>query len=170
MRISSIPTPKKRVVKSQGVTLVEILIGLVIVVVASVGTLTYFAYGLGNVGKQGNRRAALERARERLEQLLASNVDQLPPQDGVRYCCAAATCIKASWTACPTDPVSVADTVLVEDQGALRRETSAQFVDDPSAGTTTRDIYRFSTTVWFTKNSGANDDFNRVYLRTLRTS
>ena len=54
-----------------GVSLVEILIGILIVVIASIGTLSYFSSVLGNVGRQSNRRAAIERARERLEQLMA---------------------------------------------------------------------------------------------------
>ena len=153
----------------RGVTLVEVLIAFVIIVVASIGTLTYFAMGMGNVGKTGNRRAALERSRERLEQFMASAIADLPPRDGSCYACAAGTCTAASWVAygCVATPPS--DVIPVEDQGDLRRETFAQFVDDPSAGTTDDlDVYEFGVKVWFT-NTATDDDFHRVHLQTLRT-
>ena len=35
----------------RGVSLVEILLGLLIVTIACVGTLSYFAYGMGGIGK-----------------------------------------------------------------------------------------------------------------------
>ena len=66
----------------RGASLIEVLVAIIIIVIASVGTLAYFAYGLGNVGKTGNRRAALERSRERLEQLMASTIANLPSRDG----------------------------------------------------------------------------------------
>ena len=151
-----------------GVTLVEVLISFVIIVIASVATLQYFGTTRGYIGKTGNRRAALERARERLEQFMASDIDQLPPRDGGCYACAGATCTLASWTAyaCGTPPPS--DVIPVEDQGNLRRETVAQFIDDPSAGTGALDVYELGVKVWLT-NTNTDDPFNRVSLRTLRT-
>ena len=146
----------------KGVTLIEVLIAMIIIVIASIGTLRYFSYGMGNVGKTGNRRAALERARERLEQLSALDSAELPPQDGRCYYCVFPTCTAISWIAYTCGATPTPDVVDVEDQIALRRETIAQFVDDPAA-----DIYEFSTKVWFI-NSTLDDDFNRVYLKTLR--
>ena len=65
-----------------GGSLIEVLLGILIVVLASIGTLSYFAYAFGSVNKQGNHRAALERARERLEELLEVDVAQIqPPAD-----------------------------------------------------------------------------------------
>ena len=63
----------------RGVTLIEVLLSIVIVAIASIATLTYFAYAKGGVGKTGNRRAALERARQRLEQMLAANISGITP-------------------------------------------------------------------------------------------
>ena len=162
---------RQRLRSSAGVSIIEVLIGILIVVIASIGTLTYFGYGMGNIRKQGNRRAALERARERLEQLMADNISQLPAQDGNCYYCAVATCITTSWIAyaCGTTPPAAETNILVENQANMRRETTAQFIDDQYAGTDTLDVYEFSTKVWFTKNTGADDDLNRVYIRTLRT-
>jgi len=52
---------------------------------------------------------------------------------------------------------------------AMRRETIAQFVDDPSAGTPgTLDTCVLGTKVWFI-NGNADDDFHRVHMQTLRT-
>lgn len=158
----------------RGVSLIEVLIGMVIVVIASIATLTYFSYGLGGIGKTGNRRAALERARERLEQLMASSIAQLPPKDGGCYACTTdpndptAVCTEVSWTAYGCGTAPPADIVPVEDQGTLRRETVAKFIDDPSAGTGGLDVYEFGVKVWFTDTT-SDDDFSRVHVRTLRT-
>ena len=93
-------TPRRNVLRrSQGATLIEVLISMLIIVIASIATLQYFGPTKGYIGKSGNRRAALERARERLEQLMAAPQVTLPPQNGVRYCCAAATCTAISWVA-----------------------------------------------------------------------
>lgn len=154
--------------KLRGVTLVEVLTAFVIVTVASVATLQYFGLPRGEIGKTGNRRAALERARERLEQLMASPIAQLPPRDGNCYACADATCTAGSWAAYACGAAPPADAINVEDQGALRRETFAQYVDDPSAGTAGLDLYEFGVKVWLT-NTATDDDFYRVHLRTLRT-
>ncbi|OGX45392.1 MAG: hypothetical protein A3I71_04585 [Omnitrophica WOR_2 bacterium RIFCSPLOWO2_02_FULL_63_16] len=153
----------------RGASLIEVLVAIIIIVIASVGTLAYFAYGLGNVGKTGNRRAALERSRERLEQLMASTIANLPSRDGNCYACAEATCTAASWATYPCGAAPPSDTIPVEDQGNLRRETFAQFVEDPAAGTTDDlDVYEFGVKVWFT-NTATDDDFHRVHLQTLRT-
>lgn len=151
----------------RGVSLVEILIGILIVVVASIGTLTYFAYGLGGIGKTGNRRAALERARQRLEQVLAANLSQLPALDGQSYWCSAGDPC-ATWVA---SAAPIAQTVAVADLSPQRMETTVQMIDDPAAGTgtATLDTLEFGVKVWFIPGSTADDDFHRVHLRTLRT-
>ena len=152
---------------------------MVIIVIASIATLSYFGSTRGYIEKTGNRRAALERARQRLDQLMASKISDLPQPDGKRYCCntaPTASCVAGSWTVCLTDPVAVSDTVPVGNfTGGLRRETTAQFIDDPSAGTNDPvtgapilDVYEFTVKVWFTSAS-TDDDFNRVYMQTLRT-
>ena len=156
---------------SKGVSLVEVLIGMLIVVLASIGTLTYFSSALGNVNKQGNRRAALERARQRLEQLMETPANQLPPQDGQTYWCQVGNPC-TSWVQSST-PISQTGGIQVDDLGGLRMETSAQFVNDtsndPSGGPPTLDTYELGVKVWFIPNSPADDDFHRVYLKTLRT-
>ena len=155
--------------RRSGVSLIEILLGLLIVTIASIATLSYFASGFGNINKQGNRRAALEQTRARLEQLMASTISDLPPQGGSCYYCAAATCTAASWIAYACGTVPTPDTVpQVGRLTNLRRETTAQFINDPSANTTTLDVYTFGVKVWFTPGA-ADNNFNRVYIRTLRT-
>ena len=151
----------------RGGSLIEVLLGLIIVAIASIATLSYFASGFGNIGKQGRRRAALERARERLEQVLVANITQLQPPDGQPYwlTCGGSPC---TWTRSPT---RVTQTVSVNDLPSQPIETTIQGVHDPSAGTSasTLDTLAVGVKVWFTPNSAADDNFNRVYIRTLRT-
>lgn len=150
----------------RGVSLVEVLVALLIVVTAAIATLSYFAYGMGGIGEAGNRRAALERARERMEQVLEADQTQLEPPDGdVRW----VTFDGAAW-ALSTAPVT--ETVPVDDLPAQTMETTVQWVDDPSAQTPAnpRDALVLGVKVWFTPDAASDDDFNRVYVRTLRSS
>lgn len=157
----------------RGVSLIEILIGILIVAIASIGTLTFFAYGRGNIGKTGNRRAALERARQRLEQVLAANISDIQPpidpnlpqnaQPQFWLSCTGSPCTWARWPSAPSE------TVDVDDQPDLPIETTVKWQDDPSAGTSTPDTLEFGVKVWFVAGSTAEDDFHRVHLRTLRT-
>lgn len=150
---------------SRGVTLIEVLVGLVIIVVASVSALAFFSYGLGSLGREGNERAALERARERIEELIATDAAGLIPADGT-----------ARWLTCTGQPCSwtlaaaqTAETVNVNDSGALQILTSARWVDDPSLGTANLDLVEFDVRVWFTGNTAEDNDMHRVRMRTLRT-
>ena len=154
----------------RGVTLVEVLIGTFIVIIACIGSLTYFAYVVGSVGKTGYRRAALERARERLEELMASsNISQLQPPNGQPYwlTCSGSPC---TWTR-SAPGVRATQLVSVDDLPSQTIETTVQWVDDPypPAGTATLDTVALGVKVWFTRNTATDDDFNRVYVRTLRT-
>ena len=161
----------------RGATLIEILLGLVIVAIASVATLQYFAYAKGNIGVQGNRRAALERARERLEQLLAANFNGIEPtlqpppavQNPVTWLtCTGSPC---AWT---KSLVRTTQTVAVDNFPSQPIETTVQWIDDPnsptaSPGSFTPDKLEFGIKVWFTKNTAADDDLNRVFIKTLRS-
>ena len=157
--------------KKNGVTLIECLIALVIIVIASLAALSFFSYGKGGIGKQGNRRAAYEVARMRLEQLMAANVSSVKPPDGnirwVRYNCAVLPCTWVLTTIPPNPP----ETVSVEDLPNQQMVTQVQWIDDPTAGTgtATPDVLEFTVKVWFTHNFGANDNFNRVEMKSLRT-
>ena len=158
---------------SRGVTLVEILFGIVIVLVVSIATLSYFAYAKGNVGIQGNRRAALERARERLEELMAAPVNQIKPivngalpqnnQPQYWVSCAGGVCTGPTANYVPeVIPVNY----LLQ---AQRIESTIRWKDDPSVNTTIPDVLELSVKVWFTGNTAADDNYNRVHVRTLRT-
>lgn len=163
----------------QGVSLVEVLIGLIIVVVASVAALTYFAYGLGNINKQGNRRAALERTRQTLEQLLAANVDQIkPPTDGAMYeiLCVAGTnpCAWSMSVAPVTEQTVVGQDTIVDDLPS-RIAATVRWVDDPGTSdldpaNPTLDLLELTARVWFTPDVDPTnaDEFNRVIVKTLR--
>ena len=145
----------------RGVSLVEVLLGILIVVIASIGTLTYFTYGVGNVGKSGNRRAALERARERLEQLMAVDPDLISPADEAEH---PVTC-NGGACAFGADPGPITINGI-----ELTTASTVKWEDDPSAQTATlHDVLALSVEVWFTPNVTVHDDLNRVYIRTLRT-
>ena len=157
--------------RNRGVTLIEILIGILIMVVASIGTLNYFAYARGGVGKQGNRRAALEQARQRLEELMAVPISQVQPAVNKAL---AQNNQPLYWIACGGGACSaptaayVPETVSVDNLPAQRIESTVQWRDDAAAGTTTPDALELTVKVWFTQNINADDDFNRVHVRTLR--
>ena len=160
--------------RRKGVSLIEVLIGLLIVTIASIATLNYFASGFGSINKQSRRRAALERARERLEQLMATDINQSAFQPPISQCNYPNSC----WLTCSGNPCNwtrssnqTTQTVSVNDLLTQRIETTIQWVDDPypPAGTSTRDTLAFGVEVWFTPNNAVHDNFNRVYVRTLRT-
>ena len=157
--------------QKDGVSLIEILIGMVIVVVACIGALSYFAYGLGNVGKQGNRRAALERARERLEQLMAADVTQIEPSDDnphwLQLTCGPNPGDPCTWALFDEAP-DPAEKVTVDNLTGQDIVTTVQWIDDgASAGT--QNTLDLAVKVWFTKQFSNDDNVNRVLLRTLRT-
>ena len=149
----------------RGVSLIEVLIAMLVITVASIATLTYFSYAMGGIGRQGNRRAALERACERLEQLMVANITTVQPADGALYwlSCAGSPC---TWT---QSAAPVTERVAVDTLPNQPMQTTVRWVDDPSAGTVGLDTLEFSVRVWFTGNAGNDDEFNRVHLRTLRT-
>ena len=152
----------------RGVSFIEVLIAIVIIALVSVGTLMHFAYALGGVNRTGNRRAALERARQRLEQLMAADFAKIAPTDGAPYwlkCTGAGK--PCSWAFSTT---ATPELVAVDDLLKQPMETTVQWRDDPAAGTATpKDMLEIGVKVWFTTNA-TDDDFNRVHLRTLRAS
>ena len=153
--------------RRNGVSLIEILIGLLIVVVASIATLTFFSYALGGVGKTGNRRAALERARQRLERLMEVSVSTIEPVDGQLYF---VSCNNAG--ACgPPVLANPNETVSVDDLPVQNLVSTIQCLHDAASGTPTGtcDVLELSAKVWFMPGSTVDDDFNRVHIRTLRT-
>ena len=157
----------------RGVGLIEVLIGIVLVTVASLATLTYYSYGMGGVGKQENRRAALEVARQRLEQLMEANITCVAgsdSNDGVKYWLTLNGAIPpCTWGRTKDAGIAVQENVAVGNLPNQPMETSVQWRDDePFAGTTTLDTVELSVKVWFTTNT-TDDNSNRVYLRTLRT-
>jgi type II secretory pathway pseudopilin PulG len=146
---------------------VEVLVGILIVVIAAIGTLSYFSYGLGGIGKEGLRRAAMERARQRLDQLMEANLTAIAGanlQDGQPYWLTFSPATN-TWNR-PAAPTF--EGVTVDDLPNQPMETTVQLVDDPTAGTTGLDVALIGVKVWFTGNAGADDDHNRVYVKTLR--
>ncbi|MBI4167505.1 MAG: type II secretion system protein [Candidatus Aenigmarchaeota archaeon] len=155
---------------NRGVSLIEVLVGLVIVTVATIGALSFFSRGVGGIGKEGNRRAALEQARARLEQLMAAPITQvepsingtLTPDNQPKYwiSCANGSCTRTASYA--------SETVSVDDLPNQRIESTVQWKDDSTADTTDPDTLELTARVWFTSNL-VDDDSNRVYLKTLRS-
>ena len=155
----------------QGVTLIEVLVGMVLITVISLTTLNYFAYGKGNIARQSTRRAALERARERLEQLMAARISEVVPpivdpeleNQPVFWisCNAAGTCTRTN--------AYVPETVSVDEKPSQKIESTVQWKDDPNADTVLPDTLELGAKVWFTSNTTVDNDYNRVYVKTLRT-
>lgn len=149
----------------KGVTLIEVLVGMALLAVISIASLSYFSYGLGGIGRQGNRRAALERARERLEEIMAASPTPIKPSDiDVQH---TVTCANGACTFSVT-----AETVSVQsDLPLLPLVSTVTCRHDGAAGTPngTCDVLEFAVKVWFTPNTNTDDNYNRVYLKTLRT-
>ena len=94
---------------------------------------------------------------------MAANLGQLPALDGqLRWCSSGNPC--TAWSLAPA-----AQPIAVDDLPSQRLETTVQYVDDPSAGTTTNDTLALGVKVWFIPGSTVDNEFNRVFVRTLRT-
>ena len=148
----------------RGASLIELLVAIVMVALAVICSLAFYSYGGGGIEKEGNRRAAAEFARSRIEELLAANVDTIRPLDAnLRWLsCAGSPCTWTMSTAQVFEQVNV--------NSILRpMETTVQWVNDPAAlGAAGSDTLDLSVRVWYT--SRANDDqYNRVLTKTLRT-
>ena len=138
--------------------------GMVIFTIAAIAALGFFSFGLGGIEKQGNRRAALELARGRLESLVAADVQDIQPADMNRrwFSCTGNPCV---WSASTTPGF---EQIPVNDLGNQNMETTVQWLDDPSAGTVSNfDALEIGVKVWFSPVTSDDDD-HRVYLKTLR--
>ena len=147
----------------RGASLIEVLVAMAVITVAAISALSFFIYGMGGIARQGNRLAALERARERLEQLMAADINEVLPSDEDPHwvSCSGSPC---DWQL-SKDPVS--EQVTVNDLTGQIMRTTAELKDDPTARTDTFDLVEFGVRVWFTPDL-VDDDYHRVYLRTLR--
>ena len=65
-----------------GFSLIEVLVALIILVVVILGGGLYFFYGRLGINREGYRRAALELASQRLEELKASTWSAIAPASG----------------------------------------------------------------------------------------
>lgn len=148
----------------RGATLVEVLIGIVIIVLGSIGTLSFFSYGLGSVNKQGNRRAALERARQRLEQLLAEDLATVKPSDSALYYLTCDDNTGACGPLLAADPNEVRQVDQLQGQKIV---STVQCQTDVQG--TPCDVLEFAVKVWFVPGPNVEDNFHRVHLRTLRS-
>ena len=149
---------------TRGFTLVEVLIGMVILVISSIAALSYFHYGLSGIRVEGNRRAATELARSRLDQLFAADFATIKPADNSTWwlTCSGTPC---SWT---LESTSTPESVSVNEVAGRQMLTMAQWIDDPAAAGT-QNFLLLSAKVWFRPDL-ADTDRNRVELRTLRTA
>ena len=149
----------------KGTTLIEILVGILVITILSVTVLNVFANALGGIGKQGNRRAALEVARQRLEELTAASISNITPSDTSTHwlTCTGSPCTWSIKNANVVTPENVA----VSDLATQRMETTVQ-LSSSSPLNPSFDILDLGVKVWFTSRTGSDDDFDRVYLKTLR--
>ena len=156
------PTPGRNLLtklfphKSEdGFSLVEVLIALVILVIVILGGGLYFFYGRLGINREGYRRAALERASQRLEQLKAANYSDIalePPSDQLYY-----ITYGSSWNLTPD---KTEDTISEDNLPDGVIVTQAQWVDEGSDES--YDYLKVTVTVAW----GDNPD-NKVELVTL---
>ena len=151
----------------RGASLVEALMAMLLIVTACVATLAFFTFGMASISGEGDRRAALEIARGRMEELLAVSSSSIRPTDGqIRWLtCAGAPC---TWTISPPAAPAFNDTANLNTLTNQRIETTSQWIDDPTAGTVGLDSLELVVKVWYTPNFGVDDEFNRVQMRALR--
>ena len=165
--------------KSQrGVSLIEVMIAIVVIFVASIGALSFYTYGMAGVEKAGRRRAALERARQRMDAIMATPINQIAgtnPNDDDVWWLTDSTPNGTSHTWVRSN-VLTTETVIVDDMdGATGNpdppvmETTIQQRDDASDGNDpSLDTVLISVKVWYTGET-TDDDYNRVCIQTLRT-
>ena len=146
----------------RGATLVELLIAMVILALVSICTLCYFQFGSSVIHQEGNRRAAFEIARSRLEQLFQANFSSIkPPDTGVRWLtCSGTPCV---WT---LSEGTTSESVSVNGVSGRLMRTTVQWFDDPAAAGTQNGLL-LSAKVWY-RGDTADSDLNRVELRSLR--
>ena len=146
----------------RGLTLVELLIAMVVLTLVSICTLAYFQYGLGGIHEEGNRRAALELARGRIEQLYAATFTSITPPSGTSrwLTCSGTPC---TWTLSST---AATESVSVNGVAGRPMTTTATWIDDPAAAGTDN-LLLLSAKVWF-RSGTTDDDAHRVELRSLR--
>ena len=159
-------TSSRNVLRARGATLIEVLICFVLIAIACIASLSYFGNTRGFIGRTGNRRAALERARERLEQLMQVDPNTIKPSDFVEHTisCAGGTC---------TIPAPALEKVPVGGLPPQKIVSTIQCKHDPAAGTlgSTCDALEFSAKVWFTNDqTWPEAEDHRVHIRTLRAS
>lgn len=157
------PNFLRKIKKSQGFTLIELLISLLIIVLASICTLSYFQYGLGGIHQEGNRRAALEIARGRMDQVFAADFNSINPPAGTtteHYL----TCSGTPCTWSQPSSGEIWDTVTVNEKPGRRLYTKVMWRDDtPGDGTVDDDVVEIVVRACY-KPGGSN----WVELRSLR--
>lgn len=148
----------------RGASLVEALVSMLIIVTACIATLAFFTYGMSSISGEGDRRAALELARARMEELLAASESSVRPADN-----------QLRWLTCTGTPcawaLSAAQVFQAGNLNTLQNqqiETTSQWIDDPTAGTAGLDVLELVIKVWYTPHFGVDDEFNRVQIRALR--
>jgi len=96
----------------KGATLVEVMIASVVLVVMALGGAAFLFRSRGDVAVQRNKRAALEVANSRLEDLQASSYDDIKPlnQDYTSYYISR---VGANWALASADP---GETVLINNR------------------------------------------------------
>jgi len=89
----------------KGLTLIEVLVSAVVLVIVILGGMQFFIFGSARINREGHRRAALELAQQKIEELLASNYGEV---------------VSGSETGLPLDGID------------CNRSTEVTYVDDPA--------------------------------------
>ena len=150
-----------------GFSLIEVSIALVILVIVILGGGLYFFYGRLGINREGYRRAALELASQRLEEVKAADYSEIIPDgfdpgyDPYYIVWRSSWDTLANLVEYPTDPNFSYDYVTVGNLANQKMLTEAQYIDNDGGGDS-YDYLKITVTVSW----GDNPD-NKVELVTL---
>ena len=138
---------------ASGFTFVEVMIAMIILALLAIGGGAFLSYSRTHVDIQRNKRAALEEANKRLEELRASGYDATKPTNN-NYVVVYLQKSGNAWNRRSSDP---GETVSINGQ-TMPIVTTVQFVD-VDGGSASYDYTLFAVQVGFRAGST-----NRVHL------
>jgi len=147
----------------KGFTLLEMMVAIIIFAVVMIGGLSFFVYGRSDISREGHRRAALELASQRLEELKAADYSKIEPYScyGVYDYAVYYIHYSDGWYVEDEDPNETVDIDNLTGQSII---TTVQYEDvDPGDGIASYDYLIVKVTVSWDEKGVTNN----VTLTTL---